>query len=204
MLGRSECQALGQVEQCYRQHGMNWSQYALSLAQQNFDPKTAVAVECLRQQVQSANTSAWAVAGCIAGQALQLNPEQTVALECAMASGGEPMAFAGCTGGRLATMELNKCFTYGVGGHGCFGDNNEIVKGLRALGVDMDMDKILGPNRFGVRAWKQAVNDLQHGPGPNNTLVKAIDTINNDLRKGMGKNNDIRKVMTKIGLGGLF
>lgn len=103
------------------------------MANQNFDPRTAAAVNCVRQQAQQANALAWSVAGCAAGGALNLNPELTVAMECAMSSGGEPMTFAGCAGGRLTVMELNKCFTIGVGGNGCFADNNEIVKGLRAV-----------------------------------------------------------------------
>ncbi|MEH3085466.1 MAG: hypothetical protein PGN26_02760 [Xylophilus ampelinus] len=131
-----------------------------------------------------------------------MNPELTVAVECAMTSGGEPMTFAGCTGGRLTTMELNKCFTIGVGGNGCFGDNNEIVKGLRAVGVDLQ--RIMGPNGFAVQNWNNAINDIQRGPGPNNEVNKAIRTINNDLKNGMGENNDIRKALKNFGLGGLF
>jgi hypothetical protein len=202
MMGPNEQRALDQATQCYRQHGNNFDKYPLCMANQNFDPKTAAAVNCVRQQAQQANASAWSVAGCVAGGVLNLNPELTVAMECAMSSGGEPMTFAGCTGGRLTVMELNKCFTIGVGGNGCFGDNNEIVKGLRAVGVDLG--QIMGPNGFVIQNWNNAVSDFQKGPGPNNEVRKAINTVNNDLRNGMGKNNDVRRALTNIGLGGLF
>lgn len=202
MMGHNERRALQQAEVCYREYGNNWSSYPLCMAGQNFDPKMVVAVNCIRAQAESANTSVWGVAGCIAGNSLNLNPELTVAVECAMSSGGEPITFAGCTGGRLTAMELNKCFTHGVGGSGCFGDNNEIVKGLRTIGVDLH--QIMGPNGFAVRNWNNAVNDFQRGPGPNNEINRAIQTINNDLQYGMGKNNDIRRALEDVGLGGLF
>lgn len=202
MVGAAERTAINQVSDCYRKLGKDWDKYTLCMANGQFSQETAAAMDCVKQQSEAPTASAWAVAGCIAGNALSLNAELTVAVECAMTSQGEPMTFAGCTGGRLTVRELEKCFTHGVGGNGCFGPNNEIVKGLRAVGVDME--KILGPNGFAVQTWNNAVNDVQHGPGPNNEIVKAIRTINNDLNHGMGENNDIRKVLTNIGLGGLF
>jgi hypothetical protein len=39
-------------------------------------------------------------------------------------------AFAGCVGGQLTTTELQKCLALGIGGAGCFGNNNAIVKAI--------------------------------------------------------------------------
>lgn len=51
-------------------------------------------------------------------------------------------------GTQLTLNELEKCFTQGIGGSGCFGNNNEAVKFVR-------------------NAWK----DVTQGPGPSNDLV---------------------------------
>lgn len=202
MMGENERRALNQAVDCYKKEGADTTKLPLCMANQNFDPQTARAVACMTKQAQQGNASMWGIAGCAAGSALKLNPELTVAAECAMSSGGQPYAFAACTGGRLTAMELDKCFTIGVGGNGCFGDNNEITKGLRALGLDLN--RIAGPNGFALQTWNNAVNDIQRGPGPNNEFNRAVRTVNNDLRNGMGPNNDIRKSLTRIGLGGLF
>lgn len=201
-MGSREARAVDQSMECYRQYGPDYEKYPLCMAEQNFDPEIADAVACFQKQAQQGSTSSWGVAMCLAGNALDLNAELTVAVECAATSGGEPLVFAGCTGGRLTAMELQKCFTVGIGGNGCFGENNEIVKGLQALG--MDMQQVMGPNGFVVQSWNTAVNDFQHGPGPNNDMVRAIDTVNRDLNNGLGKNNDVRRVLTDIGLGGIF
>jgi hypothetical protein len=89
---------------------------------------------------------------CAAGPAM--NEEWRIAAECAVQSGGNPAGFAGCTAGRLTARELTKCFT-GEFGKDCFGpentlvkyftnefndlihgpgQNNEIVKGVKAIG----------------------------------------------------------------------
>lgn len=56
-----------------------------------------------------------------------LNPEQQIAVQCLVSSGGQPYAAAGCMATRLTARELTKCFTDGIGGDGCFGDNNDLV-----------------------------------------------------------------------------
>lgn len=58
---------------------------------------------------------------------LQLNPEQQIAVQCVVSTGGQPYAAAGCIASRLTARELTKCLTDGVGGRGCFGDNNDLV-----------------------------------------------------------------------------
>jgi hypothetical protein len=58
---------------------------------------------------------------------LQLNPEQQIAVQCVVSTGGQPYAAAGCIASRLTARELSKCLTDGIGGRGCFGDNNDLV-----------------------------------------------------------------------------
>ena len=155
----------------------------------------------MKSQAESADPSAIGIATCLAAGQLRLNPELTIAVECAATSGGEPLVFAGCAGGRLTARELEKCLSNGIGEGGCFGPNNEIVKGLRQLGVDME--QVLNPNGFAIQAFNTAVNDINNGPGPNNDVVRAIETINNDIVNGPGENNDVRRVVEDV-LGAIF
>jgi hypothetical protein len=72
---------------------------------------------------------------------LNLNPEQQIAVQCVVASGGQPYAAAACSATRLTFRELTKCVEHGIGGDGCFGDNNDligrkgfVVRNIAALG----------------------------------------------------------------------
>jgi uncharacterized membrane protein len=78
----------------------------------------------------------------------RLTPEQQVFASCAITTGGQPYAFAGCVGTQLTLNELQKCLTSGIGGSGCYGDNNTAVA-------------------FTRNAWK----DVTQGPGPSNELL---------------------------------
>lgn len=68
-------------------------------------------------------------AGQAAG-AIGFNHEHQVAVEC-VTQFGVTHAGAACVTARLTADELNKCFTHGVGGRGCFGDNNTLVAMVR-------------------------------------------------------------------------
>lgn len=101
--------------------------------------------------------------------------EQEVFAGCAVSTGGQPYAFAGCVGSQLTKMELQKCFTHGIGGSGCFGQNNTVVK-------------------FVNNAWK----DVTEGPGPSNDLLgrdgfigRKLRDAEGDLRYGAGSSNDL-------------
>ena len=50
--------------------------------------------------------------------------------------------------------ELGKCLEKGIGGPGCFGPDNTIVKTIN-----------------------NAINDIIKGPGPNNEIVKAFQEV---------------------------
>jgi hypothetical protein len=83
--------------------------------------------------------------------------------------------FAGCVGTQLTLNELQKCMDEGIGGSGCFGDNNDAVK-------------------FVNNAWK----DVTEGPGPNNDLLgrdgflgRTLENARSDIEEGPGENNDL-------------
>lgn len=69
----------------------------------------------------------WGQAAGIAG----VNHEGQVAAEC-VAQYGPSKAGATCIATRLSVDEIEKCFNDGIGGRGCFGDNNTVVQILRA------------------------------------------------------------------------
>ena len=83
--------------------------------------------------------------------------------------------YVGCVGTTLTLNELQKCLTSGIGGSGCFGDNNTAVK-------------------FVTNAFK----DVTEGPGPSNDLLgrdgwvgRTAQNIANDLTYGPGASNDL-------------
>ncbi|TAL79963.1 MAG: hypothetical protein EPN75_08720 [Beijerinckiaceae bacterium] len=76
--------------------------------------------------VASNPTNSWGAAMCVGGA--HLTPEQQVFAECAFQTGLQPYAFAVCATNQLTINEFQKCLTIGVGGNGCFGKNNTIVK----------------------------------------------------------------------------
>jgi hypothetical protein len=105
-----------------------------------------------------------------------LTPEQQVFVECAIQTGGNPYAYAGCVGGRLTLNELDKCLTDGIGGRGCFGENNTLVKTVSNAFKDVTegpgpSNDLLGQDGWVGRKWSDAVSDLTEGPGASNDLV---------------------------------
>ncbi len=146
------------------------------------DPKAQQALACTAR----AGTDTTELLGCAAGAALPpeaarlvgcagttegptdfaicasgplMNEEWRIAAECAVESGGQPYATAGCAATRLTVRELTKCFK-GQVGKDCFGPNNTIVKTLSS-----------------------AFDDVVHGPGKNNDVVKALAGINEGIER---------------------
>jgi hypothetical protein len=104
-----------------------------------------------------------------------INEEWRIAAECAVSSGGEPISFASCTGGRLTIRELTKCIG-GKIGEDCFGPNNTIRK-----------------------YYENMFNDLTKGPGPNNEVVKAFQVVGESIHKvGEGVEHAAREVAKDI------
>ncbi len=189
------------IQSCY-DAGSDVSDYALCALEKGGNRDVARAASCVKQQMQSGDASYVGAGLCFAAGSLNLNPEQRIAVECAVSTGGQPYAFAACAGGRLTVRELTKCFTKGVGGDGCFGPNNEIVKALRTAGIDVN--NLANPNGEVIKAWNTVSNDLRNGPGPNNdavrvlnqvqnTVTTGLNNVNHDLHHGLGQNNEIAK-----------
>ena len=88
-----------------------------------------------------------------------MNEEWRIAAECAVESGGQPYATAGCAATRLTVREITKCFK-GQIGKDCFGPNNTIVKALISQ-----------------------FDDVVHGPGKNNEVVKALAALNEGVER---------------------
>lgn len=104
--------------------------------------------------------------------AKDLTPEQRIGAQCAVESGGEPLVFVSCTGGRLTAREFEKCFTNGIGGDGgCFGKSNDLVKALDAIIGDLPAEI--------------ARSDFGKGLGQMKTLIEQgapVSEINNISR----------------------
>lgn len=106
----------------------------------------------------------------------QMNEESRIATECAMTTGGVPIAFAACTAGRLTVRELEKCLT-GTFGKDCFGPNNTIVVAFRTI-----------------------ANDLQHGLGGNNDLVRLARDVGREIENGLrGIGNFLASAFNEVG-----
>lgn len=196
--GKNEQLAAEQVSKCYAKHKDNYDQYPLCMASQNMNEDTAILLSCVRRQSEQGEVTFYSTVVCYGVSKIDLNltPEQQIALECAVASGGEPYSFAACAGGQLTARELDKCFTHGIGGKGCFGPNNDIIKALRGIGINLHEE--FGPNNTLVKTWNNAVNDFRHGPGKNNEARKLLTNAVNDITKGPGKNNEIRKFVNTL------
>lgn len=194
--GDNEKRASSQLEECYAKYQDDLDQYPLCMAQQNANTDTQRLINCVQKQAQNGEISIMGTAVCYGADSLDLNPELQIAVECAATTGGDPMTFAGCAGGRLTERELRKCLTEGIGGDGCFGPNNDIVKALNSVGLDLGTR--FGPNNDLVRNWNNAIGDIQNGPGPGNDAVKVITNIANDIANGPGENNDIVKAVDSI------
>ncbi|MDK6379243.1 hypothetical protein [Citrobacter freundii] len=94
-------------------------------------PELANIVGCV-----SKSTGGIDAALCVA--APQMNAEMRIAMECASTSGGVPMTFAGCTIGRLTAKELELCLSGKIGGDGgCFGSGNTLVMALNTIATDL-------------------------------------------------------------------
>jgi hypothetical protein len=135
----------------------------------------------------------------VCGLSDRLNPEQAVALSCAVSTGGQPQLFVACAGGRIAAIEVGKCWKGGIAVEGgCFGPNSEVRKLFR--GLDSPARRAMGENSEAYKAFSK-VEDLAN-PGPNSVVVKFINNGIDDMRDGPGPNNDVVKIVNGVG-GGL-
>jgi hypothetical protein len=187
------------VGECQRRFGTNYQQYPLCMASQsiNVGGDAGKLIACMQQQGAGGNIDVLGTAMCYGAGQFGLNAEAQIVAQCAVSTGGEPYAFAGCAGGQLTARELDKCFTSGVGGpNGCFGPNNTIVQALGSAGQLLEQQ--FGPNNTMVRAWNTAYHDVTQGPGPNNDVVRAFRNVGNEVNRTFGPNNDVRKAVERV------
>lgn len=158
-----------QAYQCYQDNIDNREAAAACIASANLSPEAKAAVACATQSPKdygaigaclvsrnlsgdaqrlvgcyaSANGNWVGAAACLAGGAL--SAEQKILLQCATQTGMEPLSFAACTGGMLALKEFQQCRNKGFGEDECFGENNEIRKFVRNIGLgDISGDTVVG------------------------------------------------------------
>ena len=187
-----------QLSSCMQAYGSDYSKYPLCLAGENVDGDLGKVIKCMEEQSRTGQVSVTGTAVCYGLSSLNLNPETLIILQCAATSGGNPYVFAGCAGGQLVTRELDKCFTNGVGGsNGCFGENNEIVRGLAAIGRSLDLE--FGPGNDFTRNWNNAVRDITQGPGQNHEAVKAFRDVGNEMdRAARNANAEVARAATNV------
>jgi hypothetical protein len=181
-LGAEERKALSQFQTCYAENGQDWDEYPECMAKQRVDPRAIRAIACAREQMSNGQSpSYWQMAACYFGPEifakLNLNAETVVAIECATQSGGDPMTFVGCTGGRLTQMELQKCLDDGVGGEGgCFGEGNSLSQAYEKIGNEI-------ANTFGKDS---PLHLLWQGATVSNNPAQAIKVLD-DVSREVGK-----------------
>ncbi|MGK6341829.1 hypothetical protein ACMGDK_06285 [Chryseobacterium sp. DT-3] len=198
MGGTNERRISSSLLKCYKQYGNDYSKYPLCLAGESSDPELQKLLSCVQQQGSFGQVNFMNTAMCYGASRLNMNTEAQIVVQCAVTSGGQPYVFAGCAGGQLMSRELDKCLTNGVGGDsGCFGKNNDIVKGLNKIGSELQNQ--FGPNNDIVKTWNNTIHDIQYGPGKNHEAVKVFTNVGNELGKA-GNNiaKEIKKVLPKI------
>lgn len=141
---------------------------AADILGQHATPEQKIAVRCAAESGGDIQQMGVCAGANMLNMKLDLNPEQQIAVQCLVSTGGQPYAAAGCIATRLTARELTKCFTDGIGGRGCFGDNNDL---------------------FGKNGWTaQRLKDLAGGPhsvindpdqiwGGNNSFVRNPSQI---------------------------
>lgn len=136
-------------------------------------------------------------ASAVCAMSKDFTPEQQTAISCAIETGGNPKAFALCTGGKLMTRELDKCMSGGIATeNGCFGPNNEFRKYLTA--ADVPVRNALGESSEAYKAYQFWKNNVL-APTENHEVVKAFNTGLRDLQNGPSQSNDIVKGVEAVG-----
>lgn len=154
---------------CLSEHKDDVSGMAICVAQGRLSPEAAQALTCIQkgselaaaacvadlkgvpdnirkplQCLAESNGEPFGAGVCMATDSLNLTGDQRIALQCLAGSGGEPITFATCAGGRLAMKELLLCVDKKLFEGNCMGENNEIRKLMKALGVNLSPDTVVG------------------------------------------------------------
>lgn len=173
-----------EVVGCVQENAGSWQGAAACMAAK----KLALSGD-LGRVVACGMTSGGSVVGtaaCAAGSGLR--PEQAIVLQCA-ATASTGVGFAVCTGGLLAFNEFNQCKGNQVGEGNCFGENNEIRRFVRALGlpdigpssvVAQYGNLVLKVTRFYVALAEGGLKDAGDlAKAVVNVAEQAIEVVNN-------------------------
>lgn len=195
--GPREQQYAQALQQCHAQYGSDWSRYPLCMSSVTQGGDAGKLLACVEQQSRRGEVTVMGTAMCYGAGQLNLNTEMQIAVQCAVATGGEPYSFASCAGGQLTARELDKCLTNGIGGsNGCFGPNNTIIQGLNQAGQFIAGQ--FGPNSLPVQTWNTGVRELQNGA---RNGAEILQNVGNEI--GRAPNNvgrAISRAMPRITL----
>ena len=179
-----------QVQACAKKGQDNWD-VAGCVGQQVLGSNEQYYLSCVTRNRGDLKTAA------VCAIAKDLTPEQQIALSCAISTGGQPHAFAVCTGGQLLSREIDKCWNNGIGTQkGCFGPNNEYVKFIN--NIDREARNLMGQNSEAYKAWKLWQDNVLT-PGPNHEVIRFLNNGISDVRNGPGPNNEFVKFGNSVG-----
>lgn len=184
-----------QVEGCFRQGNRNDAQIAACIAEPNLGQNERRYLQCIMSNSQQQGQVSWgpAAACAVAGD---LNAEWQIAVSCAVNSGGEPLVFAGCTGGQLMTREISKCWSGGIGtSNGCFGPNNEFRRWADQM--NQYVQRTFGPNSVAAQVYGAWHNNVL-APGPNHEVVRFLNNGLRDIQNGPGPNNEFVRLGSQM------
>ena len=129
------------IATCAQQSGGAWQAMATCIAQDKL--KLSGDLGRIVGCGLSSGGSVVGTAACAAGSGLRA--EQAIVLQCAATAATGP-GFLVCTGGMLAFKEFAQCRKSRIGEGNCFGENNEIRRFVRALGLPD-----IGPNSLAAQ-----------------------------------------------------
>lgn len=120
--------------ECASQPGASYESIGSCMVSRNIPGDAGRLASC----AGSAGGDAMGAAICVAGNGL--TPEQRILLQCA-AQSADPSSYGVCVGGQLALKEFANCQNKNFAEGSCFGENNEIRKFVRTIGLGD-----IGPN----------------------------------------------------------
>lgn len=185
------------IYSCTERNQGNYSKIASCAMENYMTPEQRRIYSCVMSHPESYAK----MAVCAVGP--QLTAEQQVFADCAIKTGMQPYAMAVCVGGTLTVNELQKCIDVGVGGNGCFGDNNTLVLHVQNAWKDVTVgpgssNDLVGADGWTARTGGNVLRDIQIGPGPGNDLVGSEGWLSttggnivNDIENGPGSGNDL-------------
>lgn len=195
---------VGKAATCIEQFKGDWGKSAMCYAGDKVPKPAADALECAQK-----STGTVALGSCVAAKNLPdnlrkpaqciaesggeplgvgvcmasdgLNADQRIALQCLASTGGEPTSFATCTGGRLFVKEMFNCVDKKLFEDKCMGENNEIRKFLKALGVNLTPNTVVG------QALNVPLEVIKFQIAVAQAALKGLDDLGKNLNREMNR-----------------